>query len=71
MYKFLEKLSLYTSHKEYMENLIELNQVLTKLNGPSNKSYSFTAFRDDMLARQVGIENLFNFEKKMLTNIFL
>lgn len=36
-----------------MENLIHLNNALRVEDGKDSKNYSFTAFRDDMLARKV------------------
>lgn len=51
MYQFIEKLDLYTSHLEYIENL---NQLIDKLkNYGDNSNLTFTMFRDDMSARKV------------------
>ena len=61
MFSFLDRLTLYRS-KEYLDNLNELNKTLHahygNNDGSTNKTYSFTAFRDDMLARQVKRESL-------------
>ena len=51
MYKFLETLSLY-SNEEYVKSLNELNQAL-KVNDKEGETYTYTAFRDDMIARLV------------------
>jgi hypothetical protein len=51
MYKFLETLSLY-SNEEYVKSLNELNQAL-KVNDKESETYTYTAFRDDMIARLV------------------
>ncbi|CAF0722914.1 unnamed protein product [Brachionus calyciflorus] len=54
MHKFIQTLSLYTQNLEYIENLIHLNKVLKGSDEiTESKNISFTAFRDDMLARQV------------------
>jgi len=58
MFSFLDRLTLYRS-KEYLDNLKELNKTLQahygSIDQDTNKTYSYTAFRDDMLARQVNL----------------
>lgn len=54
MHKFIDTLSLYTKNIEYIENAMHLNKVLKSSDQDNNgKNITFTAFRDDMLARQV------------------
>lgn len=54
MFKFVENLNLYSQNNEYIKNLMHLNEVIRGSTEIENgKSITFTAFMDDMRARQV------------------